>query len=316
MAAQAMLLHVTEADRVELERRVRSQTVPARDARRARIVLLAAEGRPALEIAELVGCSEPTVTKWRAAYRDRGLAGLAEAPRSGRPRTVDAEVERRVLWHTLLKPPEDLGVTQWSSRLLARRVGLHLTQVAAIWRRWGIRPWREETFKFSTDPELEAKVRDVVGLYLNPPEAAVVLCVDEKSQVQALERTQPMLPVRPGLAARRTHDYRRHGTTTLFAALEVATGKVVHDCRPRHRNREFLAFLRQVAKAYPRRRLHVIVDDCSAHKHPNVQRWARPQPAGDAALHADLGQLAQPRRGVLLDHHPPSHPPRKLRLRA
>ncbi|MQB02010.1 MAG: helix-turn-helix domain-containing protein, partial [Actinobacteria bacterium] len=152
MGAHAMVVEVSERDRAELERRVRSHTLPARDARRARIVLLAAEGRAALEIAELVGCSEPTVTKWRAAYRARGLAGLDEAPRSGRPRSVDVEVERRVLWHTLLRPPDDLGVTQWSSRLLAKRVGLHFTQVAAIWRRWGIRPWREDTFKFSTTP--------------------------------------------------------------------------------------------------------------------------------------------------------------------
>ena len=183
-----------------------------------------------------------------------------------------------MLWHTLLAPPEELGVTHWSSRLLARRVKLHFTQVAAIWRKWGIRPWREETFKFSTDPQLEAKVRDVVGLYLNPPDKAVVVCVDEKSQLQALERTQPMLPVRPGLAARRTHDYVRHGTTTLYAALEVATGKVVHDCRPRHRHQEFLGFLKQVAKAYPRVKLHVVVDNASTHKHPKVKAWLAKHP--------------------------------------
>jgi transposase len=273
MANRVKTLTVSAGDRVELERRVRSQTGQAREARRARVVLLAAEGRPAAEIAELVGCSVNTVMAWRAAYARRGLAGLADRPRSGRPRVVDADKQREVLWHTLLRPPEDLGVTHWSSRLLAKRVGLHFTQVAQIWRHWGIQPWREETFKFSTDPELEAKVTDIVGLYLNPPDKAIVLCVDEKSQIQALDRTQPMLPLRPGLAARRTHDYVRHGTTTLFAALEVATGKVTDACYPRHRHQEFLRFLKQVAKAYPRVALHIVCDNYATHKHPKVQAW-------------------------------------------
>ena len=179
MANRVKTVMVSATDRDELERRVRSQAGSARDARRARIVLLAAEGRPAGEIAEVVGCSVNTAASWRGAYARRGLAGLADQPRSGRPRTVDAAKQRQVLWHTLRAPPDDLGVTHWSSRLLAKRVGLHFTQVAAIWRHWGIQPWREETFKFSTDPELEAKVEDVVGLYLAPPDNAIVLCVDE-----------------------------------------------------------------------------------------------------------------------------------------
>jgi transposase len=279
MANRVKQVAVSATDRAELERRVRSQTGSARDARRARIVLLAAEGRPAAEIAELVGCSVNTVGAWRSAYVDRGLAGLDDRPRSGRPaRVVDGDKQREVLWHTLLKPPDDLGVTHWSSRLLARRVRLHFTQVARVWRHWGIQPWREETFKFSTDPELEAKVRDVVGLYLDPPDKAIVLCVDEKSQVQALDRTQPMLPVRPGLPARRTHDYVRHGTTTLFAALEVATGKVVDACYDRHRHQEFLRFLKQVAKAYPRVRLHIVCDNYATHKHPKVRAWLERHP--------------------------------------
>lgn len=278
MANRVKTVTVSAADRAELERRVRSQTGSARDARRARIVLLAAQGRPAAEIAELVGCSANTVSTWRGAYAKRGLAGLADAPRSGRPPVVDADKQREVLWHTLREPPPELGITHWSSRLLASRVGLHFTQVAAIWRRWGIQPWREETFKFSTDPELEGKVRDVVGLYLAPPDNAIVLCVDEKSQVQALDRTQPMLPVRPGLPARRTHDYVRHGTTTLFAALEVATGKVVDACYTRHRHQEFLRFLRQVAKAYPRTKLHIVCDNYATHKHPKVRAWLERNP--------------------------------------
>ena len=279
MANRVKQVAVLAADRVELERRVRSQTGSTRDARRARIVLLAAEGRPAAEIAELVGCSVNTAAAWRARYAQRGLAGLDDRPRSGRRATVvDADKQRDVLWATLRAPPAELGVTHWSSRLLARRVGLHFTQVARIWRHWGIQPWREETFKFSTDPELEAKVRDVVGLYLDPPDNAIVLCVDEKSQVQALDRTQPMLPVRPGLPARRTHDYVRHGTTTLFAALEVATGKVVDACYPRHRHQEFLRFLKQVAKAYPRTRLHIVCDNYATHKHPTVRAWLERHP--------------------------------------
>ena len=150
--------------------------------------------------------------------------------------------------------------------------------IAKIWRGWGLQPWRAETFKFSTDPELEAKVRDVVGLYLNPPDKAVVLCVDEKSQVQALDRTAPILPMRPGMPEKQTHDYLRHGTTTLFAALEVATGQVEQACLPRHRHQEFLRFLNQVAKAYPRRKLHMVVDNYATHKHPDVQAWLARNP--------------------------------------
>ena len=179
---------------------------------------------------------------------------------------------------TLEPPPERLGVTHWSSRLLAAELGISNVWVARIWRKWGLQPWRRETFKFSTDPQLEAKVRDVVGLYLNPPEKAVVLSVDEKSQIQALDRTAPILPMRPGLPEKATHDYVRHGTTTLFAALEVATGKVTDACYPRHRHEEFLRFLRQVAKAYPRVELHIVADNYATHKHPAVQAWLAKNP--------------------------------------
>ena len=177
-----------------------------------------------------------------------------------------------------VRPLRRLGVTHWSARLLARELGVSFATVARIWRKWKLQPWRVETFKFSTDPELDAKVRDVVGLYLNPPDKAVVVCVDEKSQVQALDRTAPMLPVRPGLAARRTHDYVRHGTTTLFAALEVATGRVTDACYDRHTHAEFLAFLKLVAKAYPRVKLHVVVEDYATHKHPTVKAWLAKHP--------------------------------------
>ena len=187
--------------------------------------------------------------------------------------------------------------------------------MARIWRKWNLQPWRRETFKFSTDPELDAKIRDVVGLYLQPPENAVVVCIDEKSQIQALDRTAPILPIRLGLPEKATHDYVRHGTTTLFAALEVATGRVEQLCQPRHRHQEFLRFLKQVAKAYPRVKLHVVCDNYATHKHPAVTGVAGPQPADHPALHPHLRVVAEPGRDLLRDHHPPSHPPRHLHLR-
>jgi transposase len=174
-------------------------------------------------------------------------------------------------------------VTHWSSRLLAAELGLSNVKVAKVWREYGLQPWRADSFKFSTDPQLEAKVRDVIGLYLNPPDKAVVLCVDEKPQAQALERAAPVLPLRPGIPEKRSHDYVRHGTTTLFAALEVATGKVTDVCYPRHRHEEFLRFLRQVAQAYPRTKLHIVVDNYGTHKHPDVRAWLAKNPR--IALH-------------------------------
>jgi transposase len=196
---------------------------------------------------------------------------------------VTDRVRDEILTATLTRPPAELGITHWSSRLLAdwlRRQGTVVSHdsISRLWRRFGIQPWRSETFKFSTDPELEAKIRDVVGLYLNPPDNAVVLSIDEKSQVQALQRTAPILPLRPGIPEKQTHDYIRHGTTTLFAALEVATGKVTDTCLPRHRHQEFLRFLKQVAAAYPRQRLHIVCDNYATHKHPTVKAWLARHP--------------------------------------
>jgi transposase len=261
-----------------LERRLRSQTGQARDVKRARIVLLAAEGRSGVDIAELVGVSEPTVIKWRRAYAQRGLAGLSDRPRSGRPREIDDQKRFAIWFASQHDPPAELGITHWSSRSLARHVGVDHATIARLWRQWGLQPWRLTTFKRSTDPQFDAKLRDVVGLYMDPPDNAIVLSIDEKSQIQALYRTQPMLPVRPGLPASRTHDYIRHGTTTLLAALEVATGKVTDACYDRHRHQEFLKFLRQVAKAYPRKRLHIVVDNYATHKHANVEKWLAKHP--------------------------------------
>jgi len=268
-------LLVREDERDELVGLTRSSSVSAGLAARARIVLLAGEGTPNVEIARLVGVSRPTVNTWRSRYAERGLAGLADEKRSGRQRSVDP---RRVVAATLTPPPKRLGVTHWSSRLLAARLGTSHVTVAAAWKRYGVKPWRAETFKFSTDPELEAKVSDVIGLYLAPPENAIVLCCDEKSQIQALNRTQKTLPMQPGHAEQRTHDYVRHGTTTLFAALEIATGKVTGLCKNRHRHQEFLAFLKHVARAYPDTELHLVLDNYATHKHPNVKKWLAANP--------------------------------------
>jgi transposase len=288
MPNRVRVLAVRDNERVELERRARSKAEPARVAQRARIVLLAEQGLTGPQIAERVGCSEPTVVLWRGRYAQSGLLGLDDAPRPGGPvRVMTPEVAAEVLAATVTPPPEALrgrGVTHWSARRLAdwlaRHRGIRVSHdsIAVLWRRFCLQPHRSEGFKFSTDPALEAKVRDVVGLYLNPPEGAVVVCVDEKSQIQALDRTAPMLPMRPGQIERQTYDYTRHGTTTLFAALEIATGKVIDACKPRHRHTEFLAFLKQVAQACPRVQLHVVCDNYATHKHAKVNAWLARNP--------------------------------------
>jgi transposase len=272
-SAEPLLLR--SGDLTKLEQLTRSSTVPAAAAQRARIVLLAAEGVANYVIAERVGVTRPTVNLWRARYVESGMAGLVEEKRPGRPRRVDRAA---IIAATLTPPPKGLGVTHWSSRLLAPRLGVDHATVAAVWKEYGVKPWKAETFKFSTDPELVAKVRDVVGLYLAPPQNAIVLCVDEKSQVQALNRTQKTLPMQPGHAEQRTHDYVRHGTTTLFAALEIATGKVTGLCKNRHRHQEFLAFLKHVARAYPERELRLVMDNYAAHKRPEVKAWLAANP--------------------------------------
>src|SRR3712207_37534 len=283
MAAHVRVVEVPDADRRELERRSPDKSAPARGVEPARIGLPAGGGVAGKQIAAVVGCAEPTVVTWRGRYAEHGLPGLEDLPRRGKPAQLPEQVRDRVLELTLTEPPTQFGATHWSSRLLATALAgegtpiSHAT-IARIWHRFGVQPWRSETFKFSTDPELEGKIRDVVGLFLHPPEKAVVLCVDEKPQLQALERTAPTLPVRPGSAERQTFDYLRHGTTTLFAALEVATGKVTDACTDRHRHQEFLSFLKQVAAAYPRRQLHVVVDNLATHKHPAVRAWLARHP--------------------------------------
>lgn len=269
------VLVLNDDDRTRLESWTRSSSASAGHAERARIVLTVAGGAGTSETARLLGVSRPTVIKWRNRFAALGLAGLDDEGRSGRPKTIN---DAAILAATLEAPPAKLAVTHWSSRLLAKQLGIGDATVARAWRKYGIKPWRRETFKFSADPELEGKVRDVVGLYLDPPTNAVVLCVDEKSQIQALNRTQPILPMRPGLPEKATHDYQRNGTTTLFAALEVATGKVTEQCYDRHGKAEFLDFLKRVARNYPRRELHIVLDNYHTHKHREVLAWLEKNP--------------------------------------
>jgi transposase len=268
-------VEVPPADREVLLSWTRASSMRAGLVQRARIVLLAGDGFGTGEIVKRTGVSKPTVISWKQRYLEGGIAALDDRPRSGRPKVLN---EIDIVLATLEPPPEYLGVTHWSSRLLAAQLGISNVAVAKVWRDWGLQPWRRQSFKFSTDPELDAKVRDIVALYLNPPERAVVVCVDEKSQIQALDRTAPILPLRPGLPEKATHDYRRHGTTTLFAALEIATGKVTDACYAQHRHQEFGAFLKTVAKAYPRVKLHVVCDNYATHKHPDVVAWLQRNP--------------------------------------
>jgi transposase len=288
MPNRVRILTVPEPDRVKLERRARDRGAPARVVERARIVLLSAEGLTGPEIAGRVGCTEPTVIKWRRQYAEDGLAGLEDALRPGGPKTVlTEETISQILSATVTPPPESLrvmGVTHWSSRRLAdwlrrsQKLQVSHDSITRLWRRFCLQPHRTEGFKFSTDPLLDAKVRDVVGLYLHPPGNAVVVCIDEKSQCQALERSQPILPMRSGIPERQTHDYARHGTTSLFAALNTATGQVTDACYPRHRHQEFLKFLKKVAAAYPGDELHVICDNYATHKHASVKAWLNKNP--------------------------------------
>lgn len=274
-------------DREELERRTRSATVPASAAKRARIVLLAADGVANARIAELTDVTANTVLSWRGRYVERGLRGLGDLPRSGRPRELD---HRAIVTETLKPPPKKLGVTHWSTRLLGERLKVSNTTIARAWRAYGIKPWKAESFRFSTDPELAGKVTDICGLYLgvheHVPESAIVLCVDEKSQIQALDRTVPILPMTEGRIERRSHDYYRHGTSTLFAALDIATGQVTAALKKRHRHQEFLAFLKQIERTYrdvvdedgDPVELHLVMDNYAAHKHANVKAWLADNP--------------------------------------
>jgi transposase len=239
---------------------------------RSRIVLACAEGGNNTRVAEDLGVSRPTVTKWRNRFAVMRLQGLLDEPRPGRPRLVTDEQVEAVITKTVEERPAD--ATHWSTRSMAKAAGMSQTSISRIWRAFGLQPHREETFKVSTDPLFIEKLRDVVGVYLNPPQSAVVFCVDEKSQIQAIDRTQPAFPILPGTPARRSHDYIRHGTTSLFAALDVATGKVIGQTHGRHRNEEFRRFLNVIDREVPEQLdVHLILDNSSTHKTEEVQRW-------------------------------------------
>lgn len=248
-------------------------------AERAKIILASVAGASSVDVAAALGVDRNTVGKWRQRFRAQRLDGLLDAPRPGAPRTItDGDVER-VIRKTLEARPPAAEATHWSTRSMARAAGVSQTAVVRIWHAYGLQPHREETFKLSTDPLFIDKVRDVVGLYLQPPERALVLCVDEKTQVQALDRTAPLLPLRPGQPERRTHDYVRHGTTSLFAALDVASGKVIARCQPRHRAMEFRRFLDTIEANVPSDlEIHLVLDNLSTHKAPTVKRWLAQHP--------------------------------------
>jgi transposase len=246
-------------------------------ARRARIILLCAAGTSNTEVGAKLGVTKQIVGKWRSRFHEKRLDGLLDEPRPGAPRRVtDAQVEE-VITKTLETTPR--AATHWSTRSMAETMGLSQTTIVKIWHAFGLQPHRTETFKLSKDPLFIDKVRDIVGLYLNPPDRALVLCVDEKSQIQALDRTQPLLPLRPGQVERRTHDYERHGTTSLFAALDAKTGKVIGKCQKRHRAIEFRKFLNTIEASVPRDLdIHIILDNYGTHKTPAIHRWLLKQP--------------------------------------
>lgn len=277
MANRARPIVLTEAARRELERLQRASSTRAGLSRRARAVWLMAQGLSGVEVAERTGYTVVQVSRIRRRFAEQGLVGLAERPRSGRPPTVNARKRAQVVALTL-KPPGP-GLTHWTTRDLARRAGVSHSTVHRLWRAHALKPHQLKTFKFSTDPQAEEKIHDVVGLYLNPPTNALVLCLDEKTQIQALSRTQPLLPLRPGLPARQTHDYRRNGLTSLYAALEVATGRVLGDCSARHTAADFLRFLKGVARRDRGQELHIVLDNSSTHSTPAVQAWLTAHPA-------------------------------------
>ena len=272
-----MKLVLTEDEREVLERYVRRGTTAQRLALRAQIVLLCAGGLQNQKVAKRLRVSAHTVGKWRGRFAECRLEGLLDEPRPGAPRSISDDVVEAAVVRTLEMTPK--GATHWSTRDLAKAVGIGKSSVQRIWHAFGLKPHRTESFQLSKDPQLIEKVRDIVGLYMSPPDNAMILCVDEKSQIQALNRTQPLLPLRPGQVERRTHDYERHGTTTLFAALDVLTGKVVGECYPRHRAVEFRKFLDEIDANVPAHLdVHIVLDNYATHKAPIIKAWLAKRP--------------------------------------
>src|SRR5258707_5780458 len=276
MANHVRPIVVSEADRRELERLQRSPSVRAGLSRRARAVLLMAQGVAGVEIAARTGYTVVQVSRLRRRFAEFGVGGLGDRPRSGRPPTITARKRAQIVALTL-KPPA-AGLTQWSTRDLARKAGVSHGTVHRIWRAHALKPHQVATFKVTHDPEAEATIYDDVGLYLDPPTNAVVLSLDEKTQIQALSRTQPLLPLRSGLPARQTHDYRRNGLTSLYAALDVASGRVTGNCAAQHTGADFLRFMKRLARRYRGRSLHVVLDNSSTHSTPAVRGWLGAHP--------------------------------------
>jgi transposase len=278
MRAPTPPLKVTDPQREVLERLSRSKTAAHRDVQRAKALLLASDGFASTRIAQEIGVSPATVTRWRQGFEQDGLTGSVKVrPGRGRKPSIGPEKVAQIVHATLHETPP--GETHWSCRSMARAHGVSHATVQKIWAARGLKPHRVDTFKLSKDPRFEEKLVDVVGLYLNPPESAIVLSMDEKSQIQALDRTQPSLPMKPGRAGTMTHDYKRNGTTTLFAALDVLTGSVIGQCLPRHRHSEFLTFLRTIDREVPKRlEIHLILDNYATHTHPNVTAWLAKHP--------------------------------------
>ncbi|MGH8950568.1 MAG: IS630 family transposase, partial [Acidimicrobiia bacterium] len=274
MVASAEALIVSDEDRVALEGLARSHTAPAREVRQARALLWAGEGVSNAEIARRCETNRPTIRRWRSRFESEGIGSVGRIRSGrGRPPEIDAHKIAAIVTDTVTTVPDD-GSVAWSTRTMGERHGVGKDTIARIWRSRGLRPWQVDTFKLSTDPDFEDKVIDVVGLYLNPPEAAAVFAFDEKTQVQALDRTQASLPMIPGRAGTMTHDYRRNGTTDLFAAMNVATGEVLHDTRKRHAGTDVLAFFKLIDLHVPSgQELHVILDNLSAHKSQPVRDW-------------------------------------------
>src|ERR1700687_3314923 len=277
-------LVLSPEQRAQLESMASSRSLPAGLVTRVRIVLLSAAGKMNQQIARQLGLANATVGKWRRRFLEQDVAGLHDELRPGRPRPISDERVAQLVRKTLETKPK--GGTHWSIRQIAAETRVSKSTVHRIWQAFGLEPHRQKHFKLSTDPFFVEKVRDIVGLYLNPPENAVVLCVDEKSQIQALERSQPMLPMGLGYVEGVTHDYLRHGTTTLFAALDTAKGTVITQCRKRHRHQEYLNFLRQIEKNVPPDlNVHIIADNYASHKHPRGKRWLAMRPRFHVDLH-------------------------------
>jgi transposase len=269
---------VSDEDRPTLERWARGRSTPARLVLRSKIVLMAAAGRRNKDIAARLGTGMKTVCQWRRRFAEKGLVGIEkDAPRGGRPAVGRAAMAAEIIRTTTAEKPP--GATHWSTRTLALELGTSPSMVQRVWKANGLQSHRAKTFKVSNDPRFAEKLVDVVGLYLNPPEHAIVLCVDEKSQIQALDRTQKSLPIYPGRLGTMTHDYKRHGTTTLFAALDVADGIVIEACMSRHRHQEWIKFLELIdASTDPEVELHLVADNYATHKHPKVLRWLKRHP--------------------------------------